>query len=118
MNIALLVILAARALIPAGYMPDFRSLSKGTLSVVICTGSGLKTVLLDQDGKPLPTHDQSDRHHPCAFTGLAAVTATNFVPFAFAQGLNASTVVWFEIDAPTLRRVGPPLGSRGPPTLA
>ena len=118
MNIALIFIFAARALIPTGYMPDFSSLSKGTLSVVICSGSGLKTVLLDQDGKPLPTHDQSDHHHPCAFTGLAAITVTDFAPLAFAQWFNASAAVWFEKTSPALHRIGPPLGSRGPPMIA
>lgn len=66
-----LALFVSRALIPAGWMPDF---AVGTGSpIVICTASGLTTLYVDENGKPI-RHEQS-RGEPCLLGSLTPATA-------------------------------------------
>lgn len=67
-QIVLVLAFALQALIPAGFMPG--SAMAGT-PVVICSGMGQKTVLLDGDGQPVGQQDDSDAGHaPCPWSVL------------------------------------------------
>lgn len=68
-QIVLVLAFALQALIPAGFMPG--SAMAGT-PVVICSGMGQKTVLLDGDGQPAEQQDHhgKDTHAPCPWSVL------------------------------------------------
>lgn len=65
-----LALFVSRALIPAGWMPDF-AVGSGS-PIVICTASGLATLYVDEDGKPIK-HEQT-RGEPCLLGSLTPVT--------------------------------------------
>lgn len=113
----LLGVFALRALVPVGYMPDFGSLAEGTLEVVICTGVGSKTIVLDDAGKPVPSKHTGKVDHPCAFTGMAAAAAPAADLELVAQGYDARHFVSPVLNHHVLRRLGSVLGPRGPPSL-
>ena len=117
----LLAVLALRALIPAGYMPDFSAAAGGVFKVVICSASGQKSITLDGIDRNAPSHDQKASHsdQPCAFTGLAAVALTDPTagPSQFATMTATAVIPPLAVEVPPAR-AGPPLGSRGPPQLS
>lgn len=117
----LLLTLAMRVLIPAGYMPDFAALARGTLKVVVCSANGPRELAIDLTGQP--AHDKSApaKHsgEPCAFAGLAAATPPPDVilaPIAFLAAPTAHAAAPASILPPA--RAGPALGSRAPPALS
>lgn len=113
----LLSAFALRALIPVGYMPDFESLNGGALKVVICTGGGSKTLVLDAAGNPIPSRHAHKVDHPCAFTGIAAAVAS-FADLEFiAQRYSSHRFVSLIANQSLLRNPGFVLGPRGPPRL-
>ncbi|MBI2234488.1 MAG: hypothetical protein HYU57_05825 [Micavibrio aeruginosavorus] len=63
----LVLAFALQALIPAGFMPG--SAMAGT-PVVICSGMGQMTILLDGDGQPVEQqdHDRNTTHAPCPWS--------------------------------------------------
>ena len=86
-KIVLVLAFVLQALIPAGFMPG--SAMAGT-PVVICSGMGQKTVLIDGDGQPAgqQEHDKNT-HAPCPWSVLPAslTPPQGFSPaavFAFA----------------------------------
>lgn len=115
----LVVTFALRAIIPVGYMPDFGALSKGVLSVTICTTQGLKTISVDADGKTLPGKKHQDQNHPCAFAGIAQVAiSVGEIALSLTSYDDAEDQIPdLAVTLPPLR-AGPALGSRGPPQLS
>ncbi|MPY75766.1 MAG: DUF2946 domain-containing protein [Alphaproteobacteria bacterium] len=117
-----LALFALRALVPVGYMPDFgtnrATAADGQVRIVICTGFGSKSILVDEAGNPAADQDDSQPGHgDCPFgtaSGAAFLTpepamapvhaglAKGFVPPAGAQALPPPAQ-------------GPPLGQRAPP---
>lgn len=113
----LAVSFVVRAIVPAGYMPDFAALSHGVYKTVICHGGEI-----DSAGKlrsPQQNKSTPHAHQPCAFSGLAAVTlatlciAPDKPTFVQVASLN----ILIESSLPPAR-VGPILGSRGPPRIS
>ncbi|MGL4396181.1 MAG: DUF2946 family protein [Hyphomicrobium sp.] len=115
----LVLAFAFRALIPVGYMPDFSALSNGVLKVVICTANGSKTVDIDADGKLQPANPNAHDHHPCAFTGLAAIDLPqpHAVVVKHTIAVEAVLIARLAVVLPPVR-AGPQLGSRGPPSTS
>ena len=118
-----LFLFALHGILPAGYMLDTDSLRDGRYEVVICTGAGLQTVVLDKSGNRIapdgPATPGGDGTLKCPFATVAGkalavpeqpvpmtVHAVRSVPGTLppALGLPAS--------ADRL-----PLGSRAPPIL-
>lgn len=118
-----LFLFSLQAVLPAGYMLDTDSLRDGRYEVVICTGAGLQTVVLDKSGNRIapdgPATPGSEGMQKCPFATVAGkalavpeqpvlltVHAVRSVPGLLppALGLPAS--------ADRL-----PLGSRAPPSL-
>ena len=113
-----LALFALRALVPVGYMPDFAAAADGQVRIVICTGFGSKSILVDEAGNPVADQDDSQPGYgDCPFgtaSGAAFLTpepavapvhaglAKGFVPPAGAQALPPPAQ-------------GPPLGQRAPP---
>ena len=108
----------ARAAMPAGWMP---SVDQGGVRVLLCTGYGPVSVLLDADGQLQEEEPQQEtRHDPCPF-GVATAKAFD-LPQALALDLPASA--FSVLSGPALaaarlaawRSLRPP--ARGPPILA
>lgn len=59
------LVFLARAMVPVGFMPDF----SGQHLVQICSGTEIKTVMLDENGMPVSSDHQKA---PCSFSFLSA----------------------------------------------
>jgi hypothetical protein len=113
----LAVSFAVRAIIPAGYMPDFSALSRGVYKTVIC--HGVEIAVADKQDPTKPHKRTPHAHQPCAFSGLAAVTLATL----WIAPVKPSFVQVPKLDIPIKNplppaRVGPVLGSRGPPHVS
>ncbi len=113
----LLVSFALRAIIPAGYMPDFGALSQGEFKTVICHGGSTTVVTIDVPA--VPAKSSQHAHEPCAFSGLAAVTLASLYIGPFRPVFDWVPKLGVFADSnltPVI--VGPVLGSRGPPLFS
>lgn len=114
----LLTAFALRALIPPGFMPKFFEAGSQTVKFVICSAHGFKAVASDANGDVAPGTPATHFDPPCAFSGL--LTFSLPVP----EGVDVSPPA-FDVTSllPDLSRtlpsprVGPMLGSRGPPRV-
>lgn len=110
-----------RSVIPMGYMPDVSGTRNGTFAVTFCTmDGGISTLTLDLSGQP--EHSSSDDHsniQDCPFSLLAsqvimpyqaAPVLTGIIPHRPAPLLHRNQ------SLPPLPALGPPLGSRAPPS--
>lgn len=81
----LLVTLAMRSLVPAGFM---LAPVGGEMTVAICTGHGLQTINLDADGKPVPEKPQRSDSGFCPYASGGAVALTDAIPVPLAQQIR------------------------------
>ncbi|TYC58289.1 DUF2946 domain-containing protein [Rhodobacterales bacterium] len=118
--LALGVFLAA--LVPLGMMPGQNSAS--AYPIVICTGQGTLTVLVDEDGNALSESDKAPDQtgagssHPCVFATLHLAPHQPF--FIFASSLPAvfqGRLIAVSVDA-IRQSHARPLGARAPPSNA
>lgn len=113
---ALLVAFLFKALIPAGFMPEFSGGDGGTFKIVICTAQGPKVVTAHEDGTP----DTAAKHmgEPCALSGLAALTLPAMVATVALPGpaSRVSGPLPLAVSLPPVR-AGPAHGPRAPPFL-
>ena len=74
-----------KGLVPAGYMPDFGRLRQGVVAITICTGSSVKQILVDENGKPVESRHQAGLSDICAFGALpqVAVLADASLPLGY-----------------------------------
>ena len=108
--------LLAKLLVPGGFM---LSGSAGTITVELCSGTGVKTVEMALPGQP--KHDQQGKaDSPCIFAGLVAPVLGGTDPIQLALAIAFIMAIGFLVlttakprDASRLR---PPL--RGPPVTA
>jgi hypothetical protein len=116
---ALLVAFLLKALIPAGFMPEFSGADGGSFKIVICTANGTKIVDAGIDGTP---HDGSLAKHmgePCALGSLAALTLPDMLATVASPSIEAPSLapLHLAVSLPPAR-AGPANGSRAPPFLA
>ncbi|MFD4836530.1 DUF2946 family protein [Achromobacter sp. NPDC058515] len=132
-RLLLLLLLAARAWVPVGYMPDADALKQGRLALGFCAAGGGSLMGLRALAEP---HAQADPHHghhehggqpagsgagqECPF-GLAAHQVLDLPPVA---ALPIVLLRWFaqppplaDSPRPPMPAAGPPLGQRAPPRL-
>jgi hypothetical protein len=113
---ALLVAFLLKALIPAGFMPEFSG--GDAFKIVICTANGTKLVDADAESgdpsRPAPTH----MGEPCTIGGLAAVLAPDaLVTIVFQGELNAAVGPGPLAVVLPPARAGPAHSPRAPPFL-
>lgn len=116
---AALVLFALQLTIPAGFMPDAGALKAGHYEVVICTGTGFKTITVDESGRQVDPGQSDDSQAPgqfsCPFFKVAAqAAALPTMPVLAAPVVHVAIAVVRDRVA-TVRRAGPTLGSRAPP---
>jgi hypothetical protein len=117
----LLVLFALRAAIPAGYMPDADALRDGRFEVVVCTPTGLKTILVSFDeggGAPSDNGSQdAQTADECPFQTVVAKAL--IAPEAIGAALPRRARPPVHADgadhAGPSTVPGPPLGPRAPP---
>jgi hypothetical protein len=118
----ILVLFALRAMVPVGYMPDLGALEHGQVRIVVCTGAGFKTLLVDEAGQPVGSQEAGKTQHAgdgCPFgtasasAFLAPALVVTLAPPVFQRHflLPGSGVALL----PPAQ--GPPLGPRAPPTV-
>lgn len=61
----LALIFLIRALVPVGFMPDF----SGQHPIQICSGTELKTIMVDDNGTPSPVNHEKS---PCSYAFLSS----------------------------------------------
>lgn len=118
-----LFLFALHAVLPAGYMLDTDSLRDGRYEVVICTGAGLQTVVIDKSGNRIapdgPAAPGSDGTLKCPFAtvaGKALAVPEQPVPLTVHAVRDVPGILPPALGLPaSADRL--PLGSRAPPIL-
>lgn len=114
-----LLALAVRMVVPAGWMPSFTG---GKASIMLCTGAGMVEAWVDADGK---IHKQSPvkkgaNDQPCAFAGLiGAADAPQFTHVVVTPLFAPQSSPHLDVTgvAIGLGLAAPPPPAIGPPTL-
>lgn len=118
-----LFLFTLHAVLPAGYMLDTESLRDGRYEVVICTGAGLQTIVLDRsgnrvdpDGSGTPVADGTLKCPFATVAGKALVVPDQPVLPADHMVRSVTGILPPTLGLPmSADRL--PLGSRAPPIL-
>ncbi|MBR2536479.1 MAG: hypothetical protein IKE66_10450 [Hyphomicrobium sp.] len=120
LNIVLLVVLAVRSLLPSGFMLQAAADSSGKLEVVICTGSGIKMMTVDENGAPsqLPPRSQHLDHGLCPYAGAGGMTLAS-ADFTGVAGHVEYAAVTYTLAVSQFAETPQPgaTSARGPPEL-
>lgn len=116
-----LFLFALHAVLPAGYMLDTDSLRDGRYEVVVCTGAGLQSVVLDKsgnrvdpDGSGTPAADGALKCPFATVAGKALAVPEQPVPLTVHAVRTVSSLLPPALGLPaSADRL--PLGSRAPP---
>lgn len=122
-DVAVLALFLLHALVPVGFMPDVDALQIGKLEIVICTGTGFKTLTVDENGNPLPNGGsapvgQVDKAK-CPFGGATfKPVSVSVVPFVSAPAPRQSTAPVVSAASSIASQIlGPVPGPRAPPAI-
>ena len=116
---ALLVAFVLRALIPAGFMPEFSDPDGRAIKIVICTAHGTKLVTADEDAAADTNTIAKHASDPCAFAPITVLAAPESLVASIS--LSERQVPGTARNARQIlppARAGPANGSRAPPSLA
>ncbi|MBA4130770.1 MAG: hypothetical protein C0519_05035 [Hyphomicrobium sp.] len=113
---ALLAAFMLKALIPAGFMPDFSGQDGQSFKIVICTANGSKLVDAGDDGSGGSVAKHAGE--PCALNALAALAAPDVAASVLYHGLldTARQEIAPAAVLPPVR-AGPAHSPRAPPSL-
>lgn len=78
----ILAALVAQGLVPAGFMPTVRA-DSGKIEIVICTGTGPATIMMDAHmvpGADDDAHDNNAAAPTCLFAPVMAADAAGIMP--------------------------------------
>lgn len=115
---AFLVAFVLRALVPAGFMPEFTK-SDGSFKIVICTANGSKVIDAGLDDNPHGGTVAKHMGDPCAMSGATALVLPDTAATFALPDLYPATVpaMGSPVTLPPAR-AGPAHAPRAPPTLA
>lgn len=110
-----------RALIPVGYMPDVSGGRDGRFSITFCTmGGGTGTMLVDlnsQSDQPSPSDHFDNQDCPFGIVVSQALLPGHEAPALLGNIAHHPVSLPHRNQAqPPLPALGPPLGSRAPPS--
>lgn len=118
-NIIVLLVLALRSLLPAGYMVQAADASSGSsFDIVICTSSGTKLMTVGEDGTPVPaSKSQHLEKGLCAFAAAGAVALNAEPPHSLASEAEFAAVT-YTLAAALFAETPKPgaTSARGPPS--
>ena len=117
LSLMMLVVFAARCLVPAGFMLEASSASDGTLTMVICTGQGTQMISVDADGKPISPKPAHVDNGLCAYSASGSVALAAFEPLDLTTQVYAAAVT-YTLTAQLFRATPKPgaTSARGPPS--
>ena len=119
LSLLFIVVLAARSLVPVGYMLQASAAGDGSVEIVICTGHGPQTITLDRDGTPIKSAPAKADAGICPYAASAPVALIGDAPAPMDMPLR---LVSADFAAPDrLVRLARPAGAtsaRGPPLLS
>lgn len=117
-TVVLVVVLALRSLLPAGFMVQAATASEGAFEIVICTSAGLQVMTVGDDGTPVPpSKPQHVDSGLCPFSGGGAAALAEAQP----QSLTAEAefaAVTYTLAAALFAETPKPgaTSARGPPS--
>lgn len=117
-TLILLMVLALRSLLPAGFMVQAAHAEAGAghgLEIVICTSNGLKTILHDDTAPPVKPQHVDNGLCPFGATGSVALASTAPQPLV---GVVAYAAVTYALAAAQFAETPEPgaTSARGPPS--
>jgi|GEM_PF-2414405 len=113
---AVLVAVVVNAVIPAGYMPQNK---RGFVELVICSGMGEKTVLVDAGDVPAGDHqDKTDTANFCAYQFLASAKIPVVPQIIILPVFHFETLAKTMFSGTFLPRIySASITARGPPSV-
>jgi len=124
--LALVLSLFIQALVPSGWMPA-RSVVDGRITLSICSVGSRKTIVLDQKGgiiaddasedPPNSQKERADQICPFASGHLLAQADLPIKAITFVASVSKHSGQNLDELATVVAYVGPPLGSRAPPSV-
>ena len=117
----LLFLVLLRALVPPGYMPDLAAAQDGVITLVICSPDGLRTISLDEDGKPVEPGEAPEEHQRqhCPFASVGSIDLPPLAKEPMPIVFTMRAALWSPQEGLGAERpVVGPLGSRAPPALS
>ena len=116
-----LVLFSIHAVLPAGFMPDFSTLRDGEFKIVVCTGLGYQTVIVDQEGNPVNPADHHDlaKAPQCEFNTPGSKVFVQQAPTLTTEITFLTSASDFYTREFGLNHAiqGAPVGLRAPPTI-
>lgn len=117
-SLLLILLLAVRSLLPAGFMLQPSAAGDGTLAIVICTGHGPQTISLDPEGQPAKAPAQKSDVSICPFAAAGSTALIGAEDPLLATAVNYAGADFPLPAAPLLVKPHPrATSSRGPPTF-
>jgi len=114
-NLLICMAFAVRSLLPVGFMLAASTDHDGGLQIVICTGHGPQSWVVDDKGMPHPAKSPSDRTI-CPYAPVGAVNVDSSAPHLLAHTVRYASVA-YAITTEIFRATPKPRAqsARGPP---
>ena len=95
-NVILLLVLAVRSLLPAGFMLQAPDASARSFEIVICTSTGTKLITVDATGAPVHPASKSQHleHGLCPYAGAGAVALSDAEPLSLSGQVEYAAVTY------------------------
>lgn len=116
-----LFLVVLRALVPPGYMPDLAAARDGVITLVICSPDGLRTVSLDENGKPVEPGQSPEEHQRqhCPFAAVGSIDVPQLAKVPVPIDFATRAALWSPQEGRVAERaVVGPVGPRAPPALS
>jgi hypothetical protein len=116
LNLLIVLAFAVRSLLPVGFMLASSPDATGGLQIVICTGHGPQSWVLDDKGVPHPAKTTTDEKTTCPYAPVASVAAAQDSPQLLAHTVRYATIA-YAITTKIFRETPKPgaHSARGPP---
>jgi hypothetical protein len=117
LNLLVGLAFAIRSLLPVGFMLAVAPDDGGMPQIVICTGHGLQTWVLDEKGVPHPSKSDADKKSTCPYAPVGAVALDHEAPHLLVHTVRYASITY--AIATAIFRATPRAGShsaRGPPS--
>ena len=109
-----------KALVPAGFMPS--TSKSGKTEIVICSGHGQVTHIVDIDQSPFPVEQSDDHegkaHSSCPYASISAQEITDIEPARLFVQAKKEAEFNEHIRSLPYGTITKPWLSRGPPKLS
>ncbi len=116
LNLLIGLAFAVRSLLPVGFMLTASPEAGGALQIVICTGHGPQSWVLDDKGVPHPAKTTADEKSTCPYAPVGAVAVDQASPQLLSHTVRYAAIEY--AIATEIFRATPKPGAhsaRGPP---